>query len=551
MNREDAFDKPSVPIMGQDEEFTEIEPTDAEIREIESSKNSSCNSRPRVKWPETVNLEWQNKMIMQYAPLTKYIAGRLAIHLPSHILMDDLISAGIIGLIDAIYKFDPKKGSEFKTYAEFRIRGAILDELRDLDWMPRKAREKRNLIEETYRDLQKTLGRPAEQEEIAEALGLGMEKFHEMLDISKPLSLLDVEEFWRLSPDNKYIPNGTLDKNEKEDTLQALYLFQLQKIVAQCIKKFPYGMQLLISLYFYEELTMREISLLAECSESRISQLLTEALQEIRPKLAKGIGILNYTSAINVDRHRKRYSKKSLPSFPKKLIWTPEKPGDDDLKEKGAPDRWKNFGRKIYVPDFTLIGEPYTVDFEKPYTLMSPLKTRTEIFQKEDNSMDKNLPKLVHLLSYYFAGKLRDKKINETSDLLKLSSLQFEKLSFKPKTVQAIVSEMLKAGYFFSDDEEATRELLSRYLPGKKKMPEPDAAAPPGSAAADPASAVSTATDPPADDPNSFKSNLSEIGSALDIMKQKDRLSFRVNFEGPEKRRYRVTIEEYSLPPAE
>jgi hypothetical protein len=378
-----------------------------------------------------------------------------------------------------------------------------------------------------------------------------MEKFHEMLDIAKPLSLLNVEEFWRLSPGDKYIPNGALDKNEKKDALQALYLFQLQKIVAQCMKEFPYGMQLLISLYFYEELTMREISLLAGCSESRISQLLTEALREIRPELAKRLGISNYTPVINVNRHRKRYSKKSLFSLPKTLIWNPEKPGYDDPGEKRAPDRWKNFGRKIYVPDFILIDQPYTVDLKKPYAPMPLFKTRVEIAKKEDIPMNKNLPKITHLFGYYLANKLRAKKINETSELFNLSSFQFEKLSFKPQTIRSIVSKMLEAGYFFSDEEEATRELLSRYPLGKKKLQKPDIPAPHGSAAADPASAVSTATDPPADDPNSFKSNLSEIGSALDIMKRKDRLSFRVNFEGPEKRRYRVTIEEYSLPPAE
>ncbi|MFA6193388.1 MAG: FliA/WhiG family RNA polymerase sigma factor [Parcubacteria group bacterium] len=541
MNREDSF-YDLAPDMGQQEEFTEIEPTE---------KDFFYNSTLQEKWPEIVDLKWQNEIIMQYAPLTRYVASRLAMRLPSHISKDDLISSGIIGLIDAIHKFDPKKGLKFKTYAEFRVKGAMLDELRDLDWMPRKAREKRNLIEKTRGDLQRTLGRPAEQEEMARTLGLEMKKFHEMLDIAKPLSLLDVEEFWRLSPDDKYIPNRTLDENEKENALQVLDLFQTSNIVAQCIKEFPYGMQLLISLYFYEELTMKEISSFAGCSESRISQLLTEALREIRPKLAKRLGILNYTSIINVNRHRKHYSKKSLSSLPKTLIWNPEKPGDDDSREKEVPNRWKNFGRKIYVPDFILIGEPHTVDFEKPYIPMPPLKTRAEIFQKEDNSMDKNLPKITHLIGYYLANKLRAKKINETSELFNLSSLQFEKLSLKPQTVRSIVSKMLEAGYFFSDDEEATRELLSRYPLGKKKLQKPDIPAPHGSAAADPASAVSVAADPPADDPNSFKSNLSEIGSALDIMKRKDRLSFRVNFEGPEKRRYRVTIEEYSLPPAE
>ena len=114
----------------------------------------------------------QDEMILRYAPFIKYIAHRLAMRLPSHVLVEDLISAGVIGLMDAFTKFDPLKKVEFKTYAEFRIRGAMLDELRGLDWVPRSIRQKANQIEKSVQQLEKTKGRPAEDEEIAEALGI-------------------------------------------------------------------------------------------------------------------------------------------------------------------------------------------------------------------------------------------------------------------------------------------------------------------------------------------------------------------------------------------
>ena len=121
-------------------------------------------------WPDKVDSAWQEQMVVQYAPLIKYIASRLALRLPSHISLDDLISSGIIGLIDAIHKFDPTKNISFKTYAEFRIKGSILDELRSLDWIPRSVRKKSHVLEKAYAELERNLGRPAEPEEVCDVL---------------------------------------------------------------------------------------------------------------------------------------------------------------------------------------------------------------------------------------------------------------------------------------------------------------------------------------------------------------------------------------------
>lgn len=240
-------------------------------------------------WPEKVDPAWQEQKVVQYAPLIKYIASRLALRLPSHISLDDLISSGIIGLIDAIYKFDPSKNISFKTYAEFRIKGAILDELRSLDWIPRSVRKKSHILEKAYADLEKNLGRPAEFEEVSHALGLELEEFHQLLDETKPVSLVDIEGIWkavRNAPELPIhdLPEILLDESVRDPFL-ALYFSELQDVMVKAIDALPDKEKLLISLYYYEELTMKEIGQIMGYTESRISQLHTQAMFRLRARL--------------------------------------------------------------------------------------------------------------------------------------------------------------------------------------------------------------------------------------------------------------------------
>ena len=241
------------------------------------------------QWPEKVDSIWQEQMIMQYAPLIKYIASRLALRLPSHISLDDLISSGIIGLIDAIHKFDPSKNISFKTYAEFRIKGAILDELRSLDWIPRSVRKKSHVLEKAYAELEKTHGRPAEPEEVCQALGLELEEFYQLLDETKSVSLVELEGVRKTVrtgpelPDND-LPEILLDENVRDPFL-SLHFSELQDIMVKAIDILPDKEKLLISLYYYEELTMKEIGQIMGYTESRISQLHTQAMLRLRGKL--------------------------------------------------------------------------------------------------------------------------------------------------------------------------------------------------------------------------------------------------------------------------
>ena len=241
------------------------------------------------QWPEHVDLAWQEQMIVQYAPLIKYIASRLALRLPSHISLDDLISSGIIGLIDAIHKFDPGKNISFKTYAEFRVKGAILDELRSLDWIPRSVRKKSHILERAYAELERNLGRPAEPEEISRALGLELEEYYRLLDETKSVSLVELEGMWRPTRHNPDFFDTEISEVLQDDTARdpflALHFSELQDVMVRAIDALPDKEKLLVSLYYYEELTMKEIGEIMGYTESRISQLHTQAMLRLRAKM--------------------------------------------------------------------------------------------------------------------------------------------------------------------------------------------------------------------------------------------------------------------------
>lgn len=228
----------------------------------------------------------REELIIKYTPLIKYLAGKLAMRLPAHISMDDLVSSGTVGLIDAINKFDPGKNIQFKTYAEFRIRGAMLDELRSLDWVPRSVRRKTVDIERAYSALQKKLGRPAEDEEVAERLGLSLADFYRLIDAVKGVSLIDINVIRRrTSEDSEDDFFEIVADGEQSDPVISLGLAQLRDIIAGAIDELPEKERLVVSLYYYEDLTMREIGEIMGYTESRISQMHTKATLRLRSAL--------------------------------------------------------------------------------------------------------------------------------------------------------------------------------------------------------------------------------------------------------------------------
>jgi RNA polymerase sigma factor FliA len=238
---------------------------------------------------EPLDFNWQEHMVLQYAPLIKYIASRLALRLPSHIALEDLVSSGIIGLIDAVQKFDPSKNINFKTYAEFRIKGAMLDELRSLDWIPRSVRKKSHVVENAYGQLQRNLGRPAEAEEVADLLGMDLDDFHQLLDETKAVSVVALEESRKsLGSYAGYLEHElleTIQDDNARDSFASVHFAELQGIMVQAIEALPDKEKLLISLYYYEELTMKEIGQIMGYTESRISQLHTQAMYRLKHRL--------------------------------------------------------------------------------------------------------------------------------------------------------------------------------------------------------------------------------------------------------------------------
>ena len=237
--------------------------------------------------PETLGSS-REQTILQYTPFIKYIAHRLAMRLPAHITVDDLTSAGVIGLIDAINKFDPDRNVEFKTYAEFRIRGAMLDELRALDWVPRSVRQKAAQVEQTILDLEREKGRAADDEEIASRLGLSIEEYYEWMNEIKGVSFLEVEllhpKAYELSDED--ILSLLIDKKEN-DPFHLLNLKELKDLLARAIEELSPREKLVLSLYYFEDLTLKEIGEVMGLTESRICQIHTKGILKLRGKLKR------------------------------------------------------------------------------------------------------------------------------------------------------------------------------------------------------------------------------------------------------------------------
>lgn len=227
----------------------------------------------------------RDSLINETLPLIKHIAHRVATRLPSNIELQDLINAGVLGLLDAIDKFDPERNVKFKTYAEVRIRGAILDSLRNLDWAPRSLRKKSRDLERTYAELSQKLGRPATDEEMSEAMGEDLENFYALVD---QLHGLTIGSFENLNDGedsdsylNYYPDDGSNDPYAKFESSE------LTRLLVRAIEDLPEKERLVLSLYYYEEFTMKEIGALLGVNESRVSQLHTKAMLRLRGKLGK------------------------------------------------------------------------------------------------------------------------------------------------------------------------------------------------------------------------------------------------------------------------
>ncbi|MCL2498738.1 MAG: FliA/WhiG family RNA polymerase sigma factor [Defluviitaleaceae bacterium] len=233
---------------------------------------------------KTQSPELKEKLIILHAPLLKFVAGRMHMHIGQHVEYDDLIGYGVFGLIDAIDKFDYKKDIKFETYASWRIRGAIIDHIRRLDWVPRTLRQKNKQMEQVYTQLEEEHGREPTEEELATHLGMDIEATQDLIKKSSVLSLVSLDDYLE---QNYETPFNGLVSNRQDSPEEQAEKQERQEMLAEAIDKLTDKEKQVITLYYYEDLTLKEIAGILQVSESRISQIHTKAIGKLQGKLGK------------------------------------------------------------------------------------------------------------------------------------------------------------------------------------------------------------------------------------------------------------------------
>ncbi len=229
----------------------------------------------------------REKIIIEYAGLVKVVAGRLSIYLGYNVEYDDLVGYGTFGLIDAIDKYDFDKGVKFETYASVRIRGAILDQIRKMDWIPRTLRQKQKKVDAAYKKIELETGRPATDEEIARELEISLDELDDWQNQTKVSNLISLDDYMEQGETKVEIASS-------EDYVQPEKVVEqqaLKQILLDALEMLTEKEKKVIVFYYYEELTLKEISSILEVTESRVSQLHTKALQKLRNKLGSNVSI--------------------------------------------------------------------------------------------------------------------------------------------------------------------------------------------------------------------------------------------------------------------
>lgn len=254
---------------------------------------SSSTIKQQEMWHQYIDTKdpaIKEKLILEYSHIIKYVAGRLSIYFGSNVEYDDLIGYGVFGLIDAIDKFDITKGVKFETYASLRIRGAIIDSIRELDWVPRSLRQKNKELERIYAQVENELGHSATDQEVSDKLGISLDDFYKLLNEVNLSSLVSLEEFLEQNYESGVNIVGSCKEDRPEGYME---ITELREILVDAIGKLPEKEKTVVSFYYFEDLTLKEISAIMKVSESRISQLHTKAILRLRGKLARHRTILS------------------------------------------------------------------------------------------------------------------------------------------------------------------------------------------------------------------------------------------------------------------
>ena len=227
-----------------------------------------------------VQAENTDKLVIQHAPLVKRIAYHLMGRLPDTVQIDDLIQSGMLGLLEAIKHYDAGQGASFETYAGIRIRGAMLDELRRADWTPRSVHKKARMVAEAIRELENQVGRDAKDSEVASKMGIGLEEYRQILQDTVSCKTFSVEEL--IQGEDSIIDDVHTNYQPEEQLIQQNF----HQALAKAIAELPERERLVVSLYYDDELNLREIGRVLDVSESRVSQICSQAMLRLRARLA-------------------------------------------------------------------------------------------------------------------------------------------------------------------------------------------------------------------------------------------------------------------------
>jgi RNA polymerase sigma factor FliA len=241
-----------------------------------------------LEYRRTGNQAIRDRLILTYAPLVKYVAGRLGSGLPAHVDEGDLVSYGLLGLMGAIERYEPDRDVKFETYAIARIKGAIIDELRAMDWVPRSVRSRAREIERAIAELEAKQGTAPTDEQIAAKVGITVEELEESLaDIARS-SIAALDELWTVSGSggDQIALIDTIEDEDAPDPQSTLSQTEMKEAIADAIARLPEREKLVVTLYYYEELTLREIGEVLGVTESRVSQLHTKAILRLKARLS-------------------------------------------------------------------------------------------------------------------------------------------------------------------------------------------------------------------------------------------------------------------------
>lgn len=241
-------------------------------------------------YAKTKSPEIREKIILEYAPLVKLVAGRLSMYLGYNVEYDDLVGYGVFGLIDAIDKYDNMKAVKFETYASLRIRGAILDQIRKMDWIPRTIRQKQKKIDAAIKEIESTKGRAATDEEIALSLGISEDEYTSWQSQMKITNVVSLNEFMESGSE---VPSDQSNQHRFDSPEEVVEKDEMKKVLSQALELLTEKEKKVILLYYYEDLTLKEISNVLEVSESRISQLHTRALQKLKTRMGNYMGFFS------------------------------------------------------------------------------------------------------------------------------------------------------------------------------------------------------------------------------------------------------------------